>query len=587
MRLRSAVLAAGAVLLLLAGTTFAQRVRIRTSTHSSWSYSKPSWSYSNPSSSYIKPLHADPIRVRPNLHQELLKSLYPNSGIYLPDRRPLLGGLPDSSLHWRLRGLGPVQLDLEQMKLREQVESLRGLGMSDARLRLILSNPEYRHLLAGYAERLRSSSRGGLLGETSLARAEQQRREREANQRQVIETKLTTDPLAGLTELAKNHQLWSSVQATRLGEAAVEQIRRESATTTDPLGFLDQVRYTRSSVESAWRTTRNSVAAELLGLETRLEARCLALGLSQAAALAELGDWAVAAKVSNKYRVSLYQSTDGRKALEAFSSVAGELEAVTRLETALALPGAEGIKALAAVPTDNLSEGLRKPLHGLRGVAHLQERLARRWDVATEVKSPSQFRRLRQSAQTPSVVEQLGRDAADLRTATGDDALAARALRELAAQAFLDGDPGRARELLRQEESLGQLGSRPAPDAAQAAAMLRDMKALVLGEGSVSTEPARRALTPRPDEGGDGNRGPPAGVRFLIPEGEREGWRPPVAESALGGLPPLREALAAHIEPLRRAAETHAKTERAKAEHHKTTALATARAHARPTNQPQ
>ncbi|MFO0877125.1 MAG: hypothetical protein U0840_07095 [Gemmataceae bacterium] len=73
-----------------------------------------------------------------------------------------------------------------------------------------------------------------------------------------------------------------------------------------------------------------------------------------------------------------------------------------------------------------------------------------------------------------------------------------------------------------------------------AAQLLRDMKAVALGEGKTSSvlvnqgNPIAGAPPAAPK--------PPPGVEPLLPEAARESWRPPVRESARADLPPLDQA---------------------------------------------
>src|SRR5262249_38953420 len=80
--------------------------------------------------------------------------------------------------------------------------------------------------------------------------------------------------------------------------------------------------------------------------------------------------------------------------------------------------------------------------------------------------------------------------------------------------------------------------------AEHASNLLRDLKAMALGEGgTVSTASAvERAAPTEPGKGTETPRGPPPGLKPLVPEGERLGWRAPVVERAGADLPPLEKA---------------------------------------------
>jgi hypothetical protein len=162
--------------------------------------------------------------------------------------------------------------------------------------------------------------------------------------------------------------------------------------------------------------------------------------------------------------------------------------------------------------TGKLPAELLSAEQGLRALAELQELTRSRWE------KPPDVARLRELlAQLP------------------DAGRARRLQHDLAAKAFLDGHPEQARSLL------------PDPgDPEHAAALLRDVKALVTGEGPVKTD-VGRAATPPPGEGGKTPRGPPPappGVRLLLPEGDGNGPRPGPSERATADLPPLGREVA-------------------------------------------
>ncbi len=131
-----------------------------------------------------------------------------------------------------------------------------------------------------------------------------------------------------------------------------------------------------------------------------------------------------------------------------------------------------------------------------------------------------------------------------LRTLPDADAtLGARILQDLAVRHILEGHAYEYRALMPVDG--------PADRAAE---LLRDMKALSLGEGEVVTAPARQALT---DKAGD----IPAGIRPLLPEAARKNWHPPTSRSAKADKSPLAKADRAGVE-LRTRIETDLKTER-------------------------
>jgi hypothetical protein len=97
--------------------------------------------------------------------------------------------------------------------------------------------------------------------------------------------------------------------------------------------------------------------------------------------------------------------------------------------------------------------------------------------------------------------------------------------------------------------------------AEHAANLLRDLKALALGQGKVETGPVGAAVSAGAGKGPGSPRAPP-GLEPLLPEGARESWRPPVVESAKADLPPLEKA-AELGKALREKSEARSKPERA------------------------
>jgi hypothetical protein len=196
----------------------------------------------------------------------------------------------------------------------------------------------------------------------------------------------------------------------------------------------------------------------------------------------------------------------------------------------------EGDPSLRLANQGGLPEGLRTSVEALRGVAELREAAAGRWE------KPPDAARIREN------VAALDRALAQMPGA--DVTLGKRVLQDLAVKALLDGHPAEFTKLW------------PADGPADhAATLLRDMKALTLGAGTVETWPGERTLAADPVAGGDGNRGPPPALKPLIPEGARDGWRPPVREAAKSDLPPVEKA-AALSKPLQERAAAELQAER-------------------------
>jgi hypothetical protein len=185
------------------------------------------------------------------------------------------------------------------------------------------------------------------------------------------------------------------------------------------------------------------------------------------------------------------------------------------------LSGLEGLKpravaeGLAGIPRATLSSRMARQLDCMRGLAELQEMAAQKWANAPEV---------------ARIKASVGRFERGLVEIEGSDLnLGKKVLQDLAVKALLEGHADAALKLL-PEGGPGE----------HAAALLRDLKALALGEGKVetwpgkatATEPGQTPMSPRP----------PPGLEPLIPEAGRNGWKPPVKDRGTGDLPPLQKA---------------------------------------------
>jgi hypothetical protein len=215
---------------------------------------------------------------------------------------------------------------------------------------------------------------------------------------------------------------------------------------------------------------------------------------------------------------------EGREALKEVADVGKQTKTLDNLGEALKtddrLQPAEMIAALQKVNGESLPRNLRDMVEGMQGLGQL------RAESVASGERPPNVTAIRKN------IADFERGIATLTEAKADPTLVKCVQQDLAVKAFLDGHPSEARQLL----------PRDGP-AEHAAHLLRDMKAMMLGEGKVVTWPAEQALAPRLGKGGGTPRGPPPGMRPLIPEGAREGWRPPVRESAGADLPPIEKAV--------------------------------------------
>jgi len=89
-----------------------------------------------------------------------------------------------------------------------------------------------------------------------------------------------------------------------------------------------------------------------------------------------------------------------------------------------------------------------------------------------------------------------------------------RLLTDLAVKSFLDGYATQARTLLPDQVVPGH-----------AAALLDDVRTLLLGEGRVATATASRAIAPDPTASPGSPRGPPPGALSLIPDAAHGSWK--------------------------------------------------------------
>jgi hypothetical protein len=267
------------------------------------------------------------------------------------------------------------------------------------------------------------------------------------------------------------------------------------------------------------------------------ERRALGQALEEVGVNLERGKWGEAAakgeeslqKLNNRPREELpretpeFQARRGEvsEALREAVGLARKVDALARLETGLkALQGnkpGQAVAELRKLDAVNLPAKLRASAEALRGLAELRSLAGGRWKAAPDV---------------AAIKQSLARFERGLARLPGADrTLTAKVQQDLAVKALLEGHPGEYKSLM------------PADGPAEhAASLLRDLKALALGEGKVETWPAKSALPAEPGKGPASLRGPPEGLKPLLPEGEALGWRPPVAESAAADLPPLEKA---------------------------------------------
>ena len=147
-------------------------------------------------------------------------------------------------------------------------------------------------------------------------------------------------------------------------------------------------------------------------------------------------------------------------------------------------------KALGGLDVKALPEELAtifRPLEALQGLDGLR--------IASEA-----------PAQAPPDVSAICRDAARLAKGLNQPDVSNRPRTDLAVKSFLDCYATEAKSLLPAQVVPGH-----------AAALLDDVRALLLGEGRVTTFAGSRAIAPDPTASPGSPRGPPPGVLSLIP----------------------------------------------------------------------
>lgn len=212
-----------------------------------------------------------------------------------------------------------------------------------------------------------------------------------------------------------------------------------------------------------------------------------------------------------------------RQVLEEVRDVSTKLEALDRFAVAVrdfdAGQPATSLARLEKVEAHQLPPALRRQAETLHGVAEVRALASEPWGAG--------------GPNVPRVKRAIAKLEAALADVPGANRqLGQQTLQKMAVKAHLEGHTEAYFELM-------PSGGPPE----HAAALLRDMKALALGEGKVNTGAARAAL---PDAVGDTPPAtrPPAGVDPLVPEGAKEGWRPPTREKASADLPPLEQTAA-------------------------------------------
>jgi hypothetical protein len=259
----------------------------------------------------------------------------------------------------------------------------------------------------------------------------------------------------------------------------------------------------------------------LLALLPLVNRRCLDERLPEVAAHLIADDTREAARLVEKALSELAGAKVGAEAVNAAGlgkggALAGNVvrlsrqqEALSRLEAALKeAAGLERRARLLRLSTANAPEAVTRSLHDLRELEALRVVLAQ----------PGK-------APLPAVARVEAMLAAVQRVAGGDPAVI-RVRQDVSARLFLEGRAGEARKVL--------AGCGPSAEPwPHAGSLLRDLKAVVLGEGKVSTVAVASALPPAGSGKSTRPRGPASVLRDLATAGKARDWKPPMRERPL------------------------------------------------------
>jgi hypothetical protein len=351
-----------------------------------------------------------------------------------------------------------------------------------------------------------------------------------------------------------------NLAATKLRQQTTLDLKRlqNIEPTADPWKLLGETRQLNRQVELV-RVELNdaSLQPQVKALQGTAARRCLEVSLEESAALAEQGRWPEAGRNATSRLRELGEVPVETAALRRFAEIQQRAEALDCVANILSRPEAAPPETAQLSP---LPETLTKPVNDYVKLNRLRAEAEDQWAKAPNVSD------LRQG------LEVLG-------GSPESRPLANRLGNELAVKAFLKGHTKEANALLDAAQSFGT--GKPLTPKEQAAklSLLRDMKALVLGEegGKVQSWPAADALQGQSVEGNPPARGPPPGARPLLPEGDAKGWRPPVVERATEGLPTPAGALDPPIQAQRKTIETEARRQSQTLEQDRASTLLTSR----------
>jgi hypothetical protein len=323
-------------------------------------------------------------------------------------------------------------------------------------------------------------------------------------------TNRPADAIAHLGGQPGSVRVLSQAEVTALGRTAAERLAVQVETGGQSGANLALARNARASAG----TLDPSVKRSLDGVVRMAEQQVHTDAISEVGRLLEGALVRDAARQAAQWlqRLGPAEASVKGEVPEALGEVARVGRQADALEAARTGLRQEG--GLQKVNVGEVGEGLRGVVEGLRGLEALRQQAGAQAIRPEVVKAAvAQF------------------EAGLARVPGADVTLGKQVLLDFAVREFLEG----------RQEAFRSLWPADAP-ASHAAEVLRDLKALTLGEGKVGTWAGERAVSAEPGRGGDNPRGPPPGLEPLIPEGARAGWKPPVRESAKADLPPLEKA---------------------------------------------
>jgi hypothetical protein len=326
---------------------------------------------------------------------------------------------------------------------------------------------------------------------------DQQRREadRRAAAITAVEQQLALSPRLGLEALARHRGDLHADDQTALARRIVAGLTTQADEAADPW----QARRAVLEIQEQFRRL-NLEGGSLSEVRALVERRCLDRRLAEVSGYLLAGQTQGASRLVHEALSELTKDNGenlgpGGELARGVVRLGREQEALSRVEAALQSAGPERRARLAELDTRDAPEAVARAVNELRELESLRAALARPGKVL------------------PAATAIEAALAAATRVADGDPA-AVRLRQDVSARLFLEGRPGEARKVL--------AGTAPGAESREhAAALLRDLKTVLAGEGKLSTAAVADAVAP-------GN--PPPFVRNLAPEGQPAEWKPTTRE---------------------------------------------------------